>query len=559
VPSPEAGASAERLQGLSSWARRSPWSAAWLAATLAFAAFFATLHPIFQVPDDPYIMFTMDGYFHGEPDYHTIYMSTLLTRVLAQLYVWLPGVSWYGVAVYGLHFAAVVVWLYLFVRRPRAPLDVVLFLFAFFAITLPMMLEVTYSSAALAAGAMGIFLHFERSGEPGAWGAPIVGAAMVALSYLTRDEVFPALLLPTVPMLVFRARSVPLRRHAAALGLLLVLIVPARGLDSDAYASSDWQEYLRRFTLCFELHATPRLEPSPELIALADEAGWSENDLLLFANFVYADPEVYSESSIATIVEGTAGLDWARNPLQAVRDRIIGDHSVELLIIILNLAIFLPRMVRRDRWIALVLSAAFSGGALYLATFQRFPTRLALPITGMVVSWLVVAPHARREILGWIRKPGVRRGVACALAVILLAVPLVELVSKSRELDEDREGFLASLELAAQVAARPVIIALGELPFENVSPLTTGGDLPQFDYVGVGWRQHSPSYNAHLERLGIENVYLAAIERRDVFLTMREDVYPLYEEFVREHYQREAALEPLFPINDRVLLYGSSR
>jgi hypothetical protein len=141
--------------------------------------------------------------------------------------------------------------------------------------------------------------------------------------------------------------------------------------------------------------------------------------------------------------------------------------------------------------------------------------------------------------------------VARALAVILLAVPLVELVSKGRELDEDRESFLASLEQLAQVAPRPVIVALGELPFGNAS-------LPEFDYLGVGWRQHAPSYDAHLERLGIENVYLAPLERPDVFVVMREDVYPLYEEFVREHYQRETTLEPLFPIQKRVLVYGSA-
>jgi hypothetical protein len=62
-----------------------------------------------------------------------------------------------------------------------------------------------------------------------------------------------------------------------------------------------------------------------------------------------------------------------------------------------------------------------------------------------------------------------------------------------------------------------------------------------------------------MEKLGIENVYLAPLEREDVFLAIREDVYPLYQEFVREHYGRIPDLEPLFPIDDRMFLYGNAR
>jgi hypothetical protein len=65
-------------------------------------------------------------------------------------------------------------------------------------------------------------------------------------------------------------------------------------------------------------------------------------------------------------------------------------------------------------------------------------------------------------------------------------------------------------------------------------------------------------FRASLERLGIHNLYLFPLEPPHVFVVMREDVYPLYEEFVREHYQRETTLEPLFPIEKRVFVYGSS-
>ena len=61
-----------------------PWSAAWLLATLGFAVFFLALDPAFNVPDDPFIMFVLDGFFHGEPDYHTIYVSTLLTQAVRE-------------------------------------------------------------------------------------------------------------------------------------------------------------------------------------------------------------------------------------------------------------------------------------------------------------------------------------------------------------------------------------------------------------------------------------------------------------------------------------------
>lgn len=546
----------DRLQA---WSQQHPWAAACLFTLLASGLFFLTLDPAFQVPDDAYLMFMLDGYFYGAPDYHTIYLSTLTTRLLATLYAWAPGVSWFGLSVYGLHLSAVLVWTYLFLRRPRRPFEFVLFLFAFSALTLPMLLELTYSSAALVAGAIGIYLHFERSGEPGGLGAALLGGTLVALCFLTRDEVFPALLLPAVPMLAFRARRVPLRRHTAALGVFLALVLAGQWSDSIAYASPEWRAYQRRFELCFALHATPRLEPSPQLDQLAQEAGWSPNDLALFTNFIYADPEVYNEPSLSTIVEGTAGIRWARQPWRAARDRIIGDHSVELLIILLNLAIFVPRMGRHDRWIACMLVLAFSAGALYLASFQRFPTRLALPITWMVVAWLVFARHSPGPTLGWIRKPRVRAAVGRSVGGLLIAVSLVELVLESRENLEEREAILEPLRSMEQLGEDVLVIALAEIPFEDLSPLTPGHDLPHFDYVGVGWRQHSPPYNAHLAKLGIENVYLAPLEKENVYLSVRKQVYPMYQEFVREHYGREAKLEPVLAIDDKTFLYGRPR
>jgi hypothetical protein len=524
-----------------------------------FAFFFAAFDPSFDVPDDAFIMFTLDGFFYGAPDYRTVFMSTLLTRGLAELYTHVPDVPWYGLFLYGLHFAAVVVWLQLFLRRPRALLEVVLFAFGLLALTFPMMLEVTFSSAALAAGAMGIFLHFERSGAAGSrLGAPVLGAVLLGLAYLTRVEVVPALLLPAVPMLLFRARSVPLGRHAIAFVVFLSLVLAGVWSDSRAYASPEWQSFQRRLALSVALIDSPKLTRTPELLELAARAGWSQNDLSLFARFVYADPEVYDLASISVVAEGTGGLGSARDPLRATRERIVGDHSVELLILLLHLAILVPRMSRRDRWTALALTAAFVGGAVCLATFLKFPSRIALPTTWMVVSWVVVAPHEWRPLLGWIPHPGFRRGLVSTLGTLLIAVPLIELVQESREHVEDRERFLASLRQQRALAPGSTIVALGELPFATLSPMTMRQDLPQFDYVGVGWRQNSPSWDRLLARVGVENVYLAPLERRDVFLAIREDLYPLYQQFVWEHHQRRPDLDLLLPLGDRMVVYGKA-
>jgi hypothetical protein len=532
-----------------------PWWAAWIAATLFFGVFLATLDPIFDVPDDAFIMFVLDGFFYGEPGHHTTFVSTLLTRGLAQLYAWAPSVPWYGVFLYGLHFAAIVVWLYLFLRRPRAPLEIVLFLFAGLSLSLPVLLQVTFTSSALSVGAMGVFLHFERQGGAGSTAAAAWAGVLLGLAYLTRESAFPAVLLALVPMLLFRARAIPVRSHALALAVFLALVLMGQWSDSLAYGSPEWQSFRHRGPLDFALIDSPRLA-GPDALAAAAKVGWSENDLALYRRFIFADPEVYGIDTIDAITEETAGLRWVRNPFQAAWDRLLGEHSIELLIILLYLVVFVPRMSGRDRWTALALGASFAAGALYLATFRKFPSRVALPTTWMVVAWIAVAPHARRDLLLWVRRPGTRRVVTRTLAALLLAVPLVEVVLESRENAEKRDGFLESLFEQQEYAPGSLVIALSELPFDALSPLTTRHDLPEFDYIGLGWRVHSPTHTAHLARLGVENVYLAPIERPDVFLAIHEDLYPLYAEFVQEHHQRVPTLEPLLPIDGRMHFYG---
>jgi hypothetical protein len=134
--------------------------------------------------------------------------------------------------------------------------------------------------------------------------------------------------------------------------------------------------------------------------------------------------------------------------------------------------------------------------------------------------------------------------VAGTIVVLCLIVaPLARLVVVSLDHGKQRAAFLATLEAVASWAPKPMLVSLGSaLPWEALSPFTTRDDLPDLDYIGLGWRTHAPPFREHLRTLDVGDVYLVPLERDDVFIAGRNDVIALYETFVREHYGIEPAL-----------------
>ena len=75
----------------------------------------------------------------------------------------------------------------------------------------------------------------------------------------------------------------------------------------------------------------------------------------------------------------------------------------------------------------------------------------------------------------------------------------------------------------------------------------TAADLPDLDMLGLGFRTHSPPFNALLDARGIEHLPAAVFQREDVLLIANPDHIPTLIDYVRDHYDLEGRIEPVNP------------
>jgi hypothetical protein len=200
------------------------------------------------------------------------------------------------------------------------------------------------------------------------------------------------------------------------------------------------------------------------------------------------------------------------------------------------------------------------GLIIYLVLLVRFPARVSIPIALClcVGFWLIGAVKASTDPP---RRPdglarGVR-GVVIATACVILAQSLL----KARENNDANSrnqaaivAFLEDLERISDAAAdgpdggRPLFVSwAGHVPLELLSPWVSAADLPDLDMLGLGFRTHSPPFNALLEVRGVEHLPSAIFQRDDVFLIANPDHIPALIDYVRDHYNLEGWVEPVDP------------
>ena len=154
------------------------------------------------------------------------------------------------------------------------------------------------------------------------------------------------------------------------------------------------------------------------------------------------------------------------------------------------------------------------------------------------------------------------RGVAIAIACVILVQSLLNARQYNDVHTQDRAALVTLLKSLEQIGKTAVadegpsgsrphsplfVLWGGFFPLQHLSPWITAADLPDIEFLGLGWRTHSPPWNAILEARGIERLPPAIFQRDDVLLIADPTHYPALIDYVRDHYGLEGRLEPVGP------------
>ena len=533
--------------------------------------------PRFDVNDDVVMMHIASGDLTGQPDEHLVWQHFLAGKLLKWGYQVMPTINWYVVWLCGVHALAGCALLYLGISSGASKLQTWLFASGLAVFETFFLLNLQFTTTAFFSGFAGwaCLLKFGRKGDGRGIVSAVAGVILLTCSVMIRSDAFflsSLLLLPTI-LVLFLTGGESRRALLVRLGLI---VVPLSVLFSEkAYLRADpeWKTYRdyahirqvidRSIAKDYLRGAVPR---SSEYDRKLGDLGWSRNDGLAYAEYLFIDQNVFSSEKLkelASIFKNTkrtraTGLQKLRSHLSQVRWQAISAGAIAF-------AVALGSFRSRRRLLIVgsvstwLLVVAF---ALYLAMFRKIEIRVLVPLLtsfallpclfGKLMDDLSGAADGESEgkLFGVIQ-----RWVAALAGAGVLYVAIDSGVKMSSMNAVAQESFGQVVEGFSKIKTkdgRPaVFVVWWGLPYElhPVEFLRKKGS--EYQMLIIGWPVPGPLFKNNCDRFGVTDLLRDVYLRDDLVLICGPSHLRIYEIFIREHYGSEVEAHRVPVLDER--------
>lgn len=532
-----------------------------LLVPLAALLFFT---PFYQTNDDVAMRLLAEGNFVPDsgPLPFLMHINIVIGALLRVLYGLLPSLPWYDLILGASMTAATAgffcIWLG---SRKWSELAWSAVFAAFFL--LPVFVNVQFSLVGLGCAGAGIALLVR------ALVAPLderllrfhllAGAALVVWGAVVRFEGAALMLLEGgvlgLPFAIAAAYDAELRprfkRVLLAGVAAVVLVMVTFGANQLVYKRAPgWQDFHRyNFlrTRIAEYLSVDRITPAV-VESLTKQVGWSANDFLLFRNWFFTDPDLYSLQRVQKaerLLFSAAGEPKEapaapRVPLQETAKK----YFEELRPVLLVLAAF--ALAWRGRlWLILYLAftvITFSGLIALITTMTKAPPeRIIWPMVMLVAAMVPLA--AQR----WGRAAAHPVIVALALlgAGYVTGTMLVELHHKNVERRGGAADALRDVANLRKSGWTFYVLHGHAFPYEDFwRPLRT--EKTPFPFIALGVSARTPPVQDFLKRTGRTDLPLSLCTEPRSLLIARHDILGLLTQFAADHHHRQVRYSPVF-------------
>jgi hypothetical protein len=519
--------------------------------------------PFYQTNDDVAMRLLAEGNFVPEsgPLPFLMFTNIVVGALLRVLYGLAPSLPWYDLVLGASMAAATAGFLCIWLGSRKWYELAWSIVFAVFFL-LPGFVNVQFSIAGLGCAGAGIALLVRAAVAPlderlFRWHV-LFGAILVLLGSMVRAEGAALMLLEggvlALPFAIGAFRDVTLRprwKRTLVAGVAAVaLAVVAFGANHLAYERArGWQEFYQyNFARARIAEYLTADRITPEHVArLTKQVGWTHNDFLLFRNWFFTDPNLYSFARVQQaerLLFSAAGRpkEAAPAPLPLLRDSA-KQYFTQLRPALLVLALFAIAWRGRLRLI-LYLSFAiltFAGLiALMTVVAKAPPERILWPMVMFVAAMLPLA--AQRW--GQAAHPAIIT-IALLGSAYVAAPTLLDLQRKNVERRAASAEALRDVEALRQTGATFFVLHANAFPYEDFwRPLRT--EKAPFPFVGLGVSARTPPVQEFLKRTGRTDLPLSLCTEPHSLLIARTDLPPLLTQFAIDHHDRQVRYTPVF-------------
>ena len=526
-----------------------------------FSLFFLTFSPLFESNDDLTMMEIASGFRYDDPSEYLVFINVILGLIFKALYTAIPSFNWYIVVFYLIHFVSLSVTLSIFLKQNRAFFGAIVYLilFAFFEISF--LANLQFTTTAMVAGCAGILSILdggERLKETD-WATLIGGGLLIIISGWMRIRIFQLLMVLFLPLIFLRA--IQTRQVKTLLTVIFAgFIVLGTTLFHNAYYDRDpgWKHYRVYNSLRTQITDYPYARYTDKTAPIYAAAGWSENDVSLYKNWIFLDQDVYALEDLQYLTQRIRPelqdfediLDTLR---KTIEEATLGRLSLSFFIATGSLLLV--------HWHSKLTVSSVIGMTLaalgYLIYTARLPLRVLYSIlyaVNLILCFLLlkgssslaavenrIAPHLWLKITGFLM-----------VALLLLPSVFLELEDNIERIKAEEQAHINAV--TEELGTYDYLYGTATGPLKNLNLQLslfpeTQTNFESF-YIG-GWFVPSPIHNREIESYGVEANFSALI-RDDLLIVAHRYHLSKLVISLKENYQIDADFAPVIEIGDYV-------
>lgn len=365
-----------------------------------------------------------------------------------------------------------------------------------------------------------------------------LAGALIILSGLVRADETILVAIVALPICIgyWRAGAGSgIRRHWLIMMALSALIFSGFQLwDIYTFSSGSWDEFGKTYALRTEFTDFNMAAYYLRYKEVVRNAGYSANDLHLFANWFYLDPQVFSPEKLAHLSDS---MPWYGRIAVNLRllPAILLPFTHSLVIVLVVMMAFIA--VFHQRWTYFLWSLAVMVVMMFVLLSMGRPgvTRIYVPVCAALALLGIMQPvRPGRRAYGLV----VTAGVIAAIATLLVA--------HTRN-QSDQQTYQLSRSVSCSLSHEPLVVIWGSsYPYTvRYPPFNPGGEPCPLKIYAIGEYSLAPYALAQLHRVtGGKDLVPALLEGQSFdFIASPGEVLSL-QGYFRQHYSAVLSVTP---------------
>lgn len=514
--------------------------------------FVFVFNPQFETSDDNAMAAISTG-MRGDYNSHLIFINIIIGKIINIFMRMLPMVKWYVVFQYLCLYVAFTVILYSVIKLFKNNANIAYLIIGILILIwgYDSFVIVQFSRTAGICGAAGSILIFANmKEEKKKWFEVILGGTLLCLCGMIRFQVMGLVMLFSVVMGLAVLRTKLKSKNLKDIYLCIVVFaftfvlgVGLYALDSQIYDSQDgWKEYREYNHLRAEL--LDRGFPSyAENVENYEELGITENDILNWSSWNFADKEAFTIETMKSIIELKEHKEFSV--------AFLGEFFEKFFIVFLDTfwqeRSFLGLILLFSLWLlyyrknvleTVLLFVTVIGVNLYFYWNNRYlMARIDMVIWLMAGISLIYFISEKQEHI----KASGKSVFFFLLGMSVLSSGVFQTNLKIDVNSEEKINAKEYLNMISEDGDKVYFVSVGSSP-ENLAygifDLPRKGLLDNYYSLG-GWQTNSPITNAVLLRYSIENPYRDIVNNPDIYLVDNGNI-DIKVTYIKEHYAEDA-------------------